>query len=47
MRAGLSEQVGAPVGLVVPWEVVGGAFGLCLVLTVTAAVASATTVDRP
>lgn len=47
IRAGLSEQVGAPVRLVVPWEVVGGAVGLCLALAVAAGVASATTVDTP
>lgn len=38
IRAGLSEQVGAPVALVVPWSVVGGSLGLCLVLAVAASV---------
>ncbi|MEU4676230.1 ABC transporter permease [Micromonospora sp. NPDC023737] len=32
LRAGLAEQVGAPVDLVVPWSVVGGVVGLCLLL---------------
>ncbi|MEV0562495.1 FtsX-like permease family protein [Dactylosporangium sp. NPDC050588] len=36
IRAGLAEQVGAPVELVVPWTVVGGVVGLCLLLAVTA-----------
>jgi putative ABC transport system permease protein len=38
VRAGLSEWVGAPVALVVPWPVVGGVIGLCLVLAVGASV---------
>ncbi|MFG3552939.1 FtsX-like permease family protein [Micromonospora sp. NPDC047557] len=38
IRAGLAEQVGAPVDLVVPWSVVAGVVGLCLLL---AALASA------
>jgi putative ABC transport system permease protein len=38
IRAGLSEQVGAPVDLVVPWSVVGGVLGLCLLLALLAAV---------
>ncbi|MDG4808106.1 FtsX-like permease family protein [Micromonospora sp. WMMD1120] len=38
IRAGLAEQVGAPVDLVVPWSVVGGAVGLCLLLAVLASV---------
>ncbi|GLI02418.1 ABC transporter permease [Phytohabitans aurantiacus] len=37
IRAGLSEQVRAPVDLVVPWPVVGGVVGLCLLLAVLAA----------
>ncbi|MEJ3744457.1 FtsX-like permease family protein [Actinomycetes bacterium KLBMP 9797] len=37
IRAGLSAQVRAPVDLVVPWPVVGGAVGLCLLLAVLAA----------
>ncbi|MEV6372492.1 FtsX-like permease family protein [Micromonospora musae] len=32
IRAGLVAQVGAPVDLVVPWSVVGGVVGLCLLL---------------
>ncbi|MEV0129220.1 FtsX-like permease family protein [Dactylosporangium sp. NPDC050688] len=36
IRAGLSEQVGAPVELVVPWPVAAGVVGLCLLLAVTA-----------
>ncbi|GGM11729.1 FtsX-like permease family protein [Dactylosporangium sucinum] len=40
IRAGLSEQVGAPVDLVVPWPVVGGVVGLCLLLAVLAGVAT-------
>ncbi|MEV4141115.1 FtsX-like permease family protein [Dactylosporangium sp. NPDC049742] len=36
IRAGLAEQVGAPVELVVPWTVVGGVVGLCLLLAVAA-----------
>ena len=38
IRAGLAEQVGAPVDLVVPWPVVGGVVGLCLLLAVVASV---------
>jgi putative ABC transport system permease protein len=38
IRAGLSEEVGAPVDLVVPWAVVGGVIGLCLVLALLATV---------
>lgn len=38
IRAGLSEQVGAPVELVVPWSVVGGVVGLCLLLALLATV---------
>ncbi len=38
IRAGLAEQAGVPVDLVVPWSVVGGVVGLCLLL---AALASA------
>lgn len=38
IRAGLAEQVGAPVDLVVPWSVVGGVVGLCLLLAVVASV---------
>jgi putative ABC transport system permease protein len=37
IRAGLSEQVGAAVELVVPWSVIGGAVGLCLLLALLAA----------
>ncbi|MEU8184793.1 ABC transporter permease [Micromonospora sp. NPDC049047] len=36
IRAGLAEQVGAPVDLVVPWSVITGAVGLCLLLAVLA-----------
>ncbi|GAB3846863.1 ABC transporter permease [Dactylosporangium cerinum] len=36
IRAGLSEQVGAPVDLIVPWDVVSGAVALCLLLAVVA-----------
>jgi putative ABC transport system permease protein len=36
IRAGLSDQMGAPVDLVVPWPVVGGVIGLCLLLAVLA-----------
>ncbi|EEP73059.1 ABC transporter permease component [Micromonospora sp. ATCC 39149] len=36
IRAGLAEQVGGPVDLVVPWSVVGGVVGLCLLLAVLA-----------
>ncbi|MFI6262231.1 FtsX-like permease family protein [Micromonospora sp. NPDC051006] len=39
IRAGLAEQVGAPVDLVVPWPVVGGVVGLCLLLALAASVA--------
>ncbi|WP_231927229.1 FtsX-like permease family protein [Micromonospora zamorensis] len=38
IRAGLAEQVGAPVDLVVPWSVVAGVLGLCLLLAVLASV---------
>ncbi|WP_433537230.1 FtsX-like permease family protein [Micromonospora sp. CA-249363] len=38
IRAGLAEQVGAPVDLVVPWTVVGAVVGLCLLLAVLASV---------
>ncbi|MEV4516309.1 FtsX-like permease family protein [Dactylosporangium sp. NPDC049525] len=38
IRAGLSEQVGAPVALVVPWQVVSGVVGLCLLLAIVASV---------
>ncbi|MGW5557288.1 FtsX-like permease family protein [Micromonospora sp. NPDC003944] len=38
IRAGLAEQVGAPVDLVVPWSVVGGVVGLCLLLAVLSSV---------
>ncbi|MBQ0900445.1 FtsX-like permease family protein [Micromonospora sp. U21] len=38
IRAGLAEQVGAPVDLVVPWTVVSGVVGLCLLLAVVASV---------
>ncbi|RLP95020.1 ABC transporter permease [Micromonospora sp. CV4] len=38
IRAGLAEQVGAPVDLAVPWSVVGGVVGLCLLLAVVASV---------
>ncbi|MBB5867150.1 putative ABC transport system permease protein [Allocatelliglobosispora scoriae] len=38
IRAGLSDQVGTPVGLVIPWPVVGGVVGLCLLLAVGASV---------
>ncbi|MEW2328647.1 FtsX-like permease family protein [Micromonospora chersina] len=36
IRAGLAEQVGVSVDLVVPWSVVGGVVGLCLLLAVLA-----------
>ena len=36
IRAGLAEQVGVPVDLVVPWPVVSGVVGLCLLLAVLA-----------
>jgi putative ABC transport system permease protein len=36
IRAGLSEQVGAAVELVIPWSVVGGVVGLCLLLAALA-----------
>jgi putative ABC transport system permease protein len=36
IRAGLSQQVGAPVALVVPWSVVSGVVALCLLLAVVA-----------
>ncbi|MDG9675201.1 ABC transporter permease [Micromonospora sp. DH14] len=38
VRAGLAEQVGAPVDLVVPWPVVAGVVGLCLLLAVLSSV---------
>jgi putative ABC transport system permease protein len=38
IRAGLSEQTGAPVPLVVPWPVIGGVVGLCLLLALVAGV---------
>ncbi|WP_030487162.1 ABC transporter permease [Micromonospora chokoriensis] len=38
IRAGLAEQVGAPVDLVVPWPVVAGVVGLCLLLAVLSSV---------
>lgn len=38
VRAGLVEQTGAAVPLVVPWPVVGGVVGLCLVLALGAGV---------
>ncbi|MET7945916.1 ABC transporter permease [Micromonospora sp. NPDC005324] len=38
ISAGLAEQVGAPVDLVVPWAVVAGVVGLCLLLAVLASV---------
>ncbi|PWR07546.1 ABC transporter permease [Micromonospora acroterricola] len=38
IRAGLAEQVGAPVDLVVPWSVIGAVVGLCLLLAVLASV---------
>ncbi|MFI7487957.1 FtsX-like permease family protein [Micromonospora echinaurantiaca] len=41
IRAGLAEQAGAPVDLVVPWPVVGGVVGLCLLLALAASVVSA------
>ncbi|MGA3541837.1 FtsX-like permease family protein [Micromonosporaceae bacterium DT194] len=36
IRAGLAEQVGVPVDLVVPWSVIGGVVALCLLLAVLA-----------
>ncbi|WP_116510044.1 FtsX-like permease family protein [Micromonospora sp. B006] len=36
IRAGLAEQAGVPVDLVLPWFVVGGVVGLCLLLAVLA-----------
>ncbi|MEV4545110.1 FtsX-like permease family protein [Micromonospora echinaurantiaca] len=41
IRAGLAEQAGAPVDLVVPWPVVGGVVGLCLLLALAASVVPA------
>ncbi|MEH1165469.1 FtsX-like permease family protein [Micromonospora sp. CPCC 205539] len=38
IRAGLAEQVGAPVDLVVPWSVIAGVVGLCLLLAALASV---------
>jgi putative ABC transport system permease protein len=38
IRAGLSEQMGTPVDLVVSWPVIGGVVALCLTLAVTASV---------
>ncbi|MEU7608880.1 ABC transporter permease [Micromonospora sp. NPDC049204] len=38
IRAGLAEQVGAPVDLVVPWSVIVGVVGLCLLLAALASV---------
>ncbi|RLP88668.1 ABC transporter permease [Micromonospora sp. BL4] len=38
IRAGLAEQVGVPVDLAVPWSVIGGVVGLCLLLAVVASV---------
>ncbi|MBQ1030070.1 ABC transporter permease [Micromonospora sp. C97] len=38
VRAGLAEQVGAPVDLMVPWPVVAGVVGLCLLLAVLSSV---------
>jgi putative ABC transport system permease protein len=38
IRAGLAEQVGAPVALVVPWSVVAAVVGGCLLLAVLAGV---------
>nr|WP_296067821.1 ABC transporter permease [uncultured Actinoplanes sp.] len=38
IRAGLSEQAGAPVPLVLPWPVIGGVVALCLVMAVAAAI---------
>ncbi|MGC4809026.1 FtsX-like permease family protein [Micromonospora sp. DT228] len=38
IRAGLAEQVGAPVDLVVPWSVIAGAVGLCLLLAAVASI---------
>ncbi|HYN93361.1 MAG TPA: FtsX-like permease family protein, partial [Pilimelia sp.] len=38
VRTGLSEQVGAPVDLVIPWPTIGGVVAACLVLAVAASV---------
>jgi putative ABC transport system permease protein len=38
IRAGLAEQAGTAVPLVLPWAVIGGVVGLCLLLAVAAAV---------
>ncbi|MET8263933.1 ABC transporter permease [Micromonospora arida] len=38
ISAGLAEQVGAPVDLVVPWSVVASVVGLCLLLAVLSSV---------
>ncbi|KOX09178.1 FtsX-like permease family protein [Micromonospora sp. DT68] len=38
IRAGLAEQVGASVDLVVPWSVIAAVVGLCLLLAVLASV---------
>jgi putative ABC transport system permease protein len=42
IRAGLSEQIGTPVDLVVPWPVIGGVVGLCLLLALIATVVPTT-----
>ncbi|WP_406079146.1 FtsX-like permease family protein [Micromonospora sp. NBC_00858] len=39
IRAGLAEQIGTPIDLVVPWPVIGGVVGLCLLLALAASVA--------
>ncbi|MEV7011612.1 ABC transporter permease [Streptosporangium sp. NPDC051022] len=41
MRSGLSGQIGAPVGLIVPWPAVLGVIGACLVLAVAGGVVPA------
>ncbi|WIM99361.1 ABC transporter permease [Actinoplanes oblitus] len=41
IRAGLSEQVGAPVPLVVSWPVIAGVVGLCLLLGLLAGLSAA------
>ncbi|HEY0001498.1 MAG TPA: FtsX-like permease family protein [Actinoplanes sp.] len=38
IRAGLSEQAGAPVPLVIAWPVVAAVLGLCLLLSIAAAI---------
>jgi putative ABC transport system permease protein len=41
IRAGLSQQVRAPVNLSVPWPTIGGVVAVCLLLAVVASVVPA------